>query len=504
MEIAHQLGLSNVLNENWGSASNELHKHTYMSESTPVPLEQTGASRSLEQYAAEVRQHVQALDKAVDVSVDKHGIRPAIRELQAAVRERYGAGHLIIAGEQTIMPLPKNVAKLVAGQALRVLSDEFRVVNLRANLDLVGSEADMYKVWIPSETSQDGHVDMTFISRARLAKSPGIIAEGVLLDQTDLHRAMNEFSSVHIPSAYGGLHIKNETLVPDFDPSVIDTFKQCYGLPALEAAAQAYRLPYPQPLTLAQGHENYYAVVQQILGIEPDIHVLESDLDPYLLRNGGYELLARVWKDLQNEAIDRACALRTMKPTLDDPRTPFNVARNGMRLFTLQDGDYVCVVDPKTKDVLERHHISEVLAQDSDFDISMRAIPRVIVYSLAGVAGHITGGGSLYNYDAKQLMEMLHMPYFPLWNFDSSASSPIQYMSVASYKTRGKPRQNTRATIDFVRAGKASALDCIMSTYPDQVAEEIQAWIEINAGSIDQYSRLPITNKAGQSAGDYV
>lgn len=474
-----------------------------MSESTPIPVQTVSVPKSLREYATEVRQHVQELDRAVDASVDQYGIRPAIRQLQGAVRHRYGEGHLILAGEQTIMPLPKNVAKLVAGRALTVLSDEFRTLNLRANVDLVGSEADMYKVWIPSETSQQGHVDMTFISRAKLAKSPGLTAEGVLLNQEDLQRSISDFSSVHIPSAYLGIHTRGDRLVPDFDPHVIDTFRYCYGV-ATDGVSHMEGLRYPNPQTLAQGHENYYTVVQQLLGIEPDMHLLESDLDPYLLRNGGYELLDRVWKELQKEAVDRGLAFRSMKPALDDQRTPFNVARNGTRLFTVQDGDFVCIVDPKTQQVLERHDISELLAEDSDFDISLRAIPRVIVYSLAGVAGHITGGGSVYNYDAKQLMQLLHLPYFPLWNFDSTASSPIQYMSAASYKTRGKPRQNTQATIDFVRAGKASALDCIMSVYPEQAAEEIRVWIEMNAGSIDQYSRLPITNKAGQSAGDYV
>ena len=263
-------------------------------------------------------------------------------------------------------------------------------------------------------------------------------------------------------------------------------------------------VPFPRPISLAQGHENFYSIVQQRFGIAPDLTIYESEFDPFLLRNGGYEVLARIWKSLQNEALSSGMHLKTIKPIEDDPRTPFNLSRDGMRLLSVQEGDFVHILDPKTQQVQESHHISEVLSPDGEFGVSLRAIPRVMLYAMAGVSGHITGGGSIYNDDARELIKLIHMPYFPLWSFDSQSSSPIQYISLASYKSRGKARQNTQATIDFTRAGKASILDCVMSMYPEQVAEEIRDWIELNAGDIRPESRVHITNRAGQTVGSNV
>ncbi len=462
-------------------------------------------TKSLEQYVAQVHTHSQEMERALDVAADAYGIHAGIREMQAAVRSRYGEGHLVLSGEQTIMPLPKNVAKLVAAKALQHISDNVRVLNLRANLDLVGSEGDMYKVWIPSETSQTGYVDMAFMSRARLSKTPGLTAEGALLNDDQLQANVHAFTTGHLKFAYAGSHKVGERIVPDLDARVIDIFRQCYGLLPLgsETTEVHSGLPFPQPISLAQGHENFYSVVQQRLGIVPDLTIYESDLDPYLLRNGGYEVLARIWTSLQNEAIRSGINLSTIKPVQDDSRTPFNMSREGVRLLTIQEGDIVHVLDPRTQSTQESHHISDILREGSEFGVSLRAIPRVMLYSMAGISGHITGGGSVYNRDARELISLIHMPYFPLWNFDSLSSSPIQYVSMASYKSRAKARQNTQATIDFTRAGKASILDCVMSMYPEQAAQEIEDWIELNAGGIRPQSRVHITNKAGQVAEAY-
>lgn len=534
-------------------------------------------AQTLDGYAADVRMHADAFDDTVDSERMDH-LRPHLLRMRQAVTDAFGPETAIIGGEQSIFPLPKNLGKLMA---LQVLSQHYgmRSINLRAPLDIARSEVDIRRVDLPSYGSESGMDSFNLLSTKMVGSRKGVMTiQGFPLPDQKLADNAKRFVGL-MQQQYPGSFRNGNTNETNLDQAVLADFMACYGmdldgnrLDAMPDHIQELALcpdvnGIPQmdivlPDNLAQAHENWFIMLQRRLGVDSEITVSEEVIDRMLLKSGGHEVLSEIMTASRRKLRESGYDPVAMNLSEErDLQTWFNMSKDGIRygtFFTDDSYSQISVYNPETKEVEETVSVDDVLADDSEWSLSLRAVERVTLYSLAGLGGHITGGGSVYNADARAVLGAMDIPYYPIWSFsktdeDGNKITPVQYMSMAlnsgfgtefsrnpdliqarlhmqgilttltgqaldnfeqsramleEEETMGKSIDNIlRPTmlnaLTALRGGKVSLFDLAMSVPMDLAAEEIAAFIEQNGGNISRTSAVSLTNRAGLRLSDF-
>lgn len=468
-------------------------------------------------------------------------ILPNIITMRLSVEKIFGKKRIIIGGDQPMLPIPKMAAKLVAMKALAHMDDQIVTINLRADHDLALSELEILSMSMPHPGTDIGVTKVRLLSDRLLTGRP--IISGVDLNSPEIFEYITHQLLYFGNSTFAEAYSRSLKLLSKDKGErdeivlqahmVIEDWLACYGidrkgnrlkeLPGHVSTTPDYSrnvrvgsvLPQVEmklPSNLAEANENWYLWLQRQLGIEMQYTLSEGTLDRFLLQNGGLEILQKRWRSAVNRLKNIGYQPVTSKLKNHQPdATFFNVARDGQRYFSFfdsKDDSMLIAVDPLNKQGV-KIPVQELIQDGSEWIISLSAIPRVVLYSLAGFAGHIKGGGSRYNYDAEAVTLAIGLPYFPLWNFterkDGIWTSPLQYTSVATENAlrRGKPHhtQKVRSISQAISEGKIYLLDLLLSINPWITYNEIDQWIEANGENIKRDDRIYITNLAGRNPG---
>lgn len=482
-----------------------------------------------------MRQHANLYEASLEGSL-LDDIRPDIIRMRTAVDGVFGKRQFVIAGEQSMPPIPKMAAKLIAMKALTALDDQTVAINLRADHDLVLSESEILSMYVPHPGNNDGFTRLRLLSDKHLHRRQTISGISLTDPATSeyIGRQLTYFANNTFPDAYlSSLKLlgrskseREEGIAQSY--MVMEDWLSCFGFDTQGNRLQQMpdhllfspdhikkrRLDgaVPQidirlPSNLAQANENWYLWLQRQLGIESQYTLSEGFLDSFLLQNGGMEILQKRFSSTLRKLQELGYEPVTSDFFNQRNTTFFNLEKDGLRYYSYfdqKDDSVVRVVDPLTGQELKLG-VDELL-HDDEWMISLTAVPRVALYSLAGFGAHIKGGGSRYNYDAKAVVAAMDMPYFPLWNFaeriNECWSSPIQYNSIAKENSRHGGRLSQlkkEGAIDQVVAqGKISLLDLMLSVNSQEASLEIEKWIEQKGGDISPEDRIILTNRAGR------
>ncbi|KXK26534.1 MAG: hypothetical protein TR69_WS6001000539 [candidate division WS6 bacterium OLB20] len=532
---------------------------------------------SLEGYYQDILAHNNEYDDALD-RADMAHLRPHILRMRQAADDAFGTGVKVIGGEQSIIPLPKNLGKLIA---LRALRNHMGVIdiNLRADHDMGRTERDVRALDLLNYGNQEGTASFSVMSNNYAGMNKGMTTiNGYTLKDDHIRGNMVKFAS-QVRQLYPGNFPLGDETHRVLDMRAVEDWFACYGmnpdgtpidaipehiqsLPRTDRRESAFeQIDIVLPGNLAQGHENWFLMLQRRLGIEAAYTVSEGVIDKMLLKNGGHEVLANMMLQARARLRDQGYEPVAMKIDEDsDLRTWYNLELDGVRMNTVFTDDsfsQIEVTHPVTGET-SVVTVDEALADDSPYGISLRAVERVSLYSLAGLSGHITGGGSVYNADARYLLSAVDLPYYPIWSFakkaeDGSPLSPVRYVSMALSKIFPTPEEarrpeyaqaylhmqgvlqtltgqvladyawiserlrsedpesgttitaalgkllspNVIGALDALRAGKVSLFDLAMSVPLDQAREELSAFLEEKGTGLSRTSSVSFTNRAG-------
>ncbi|MCA9329995.1 hypothetical protein KDA11_05075, partial [Candidatus Saccharibacteria bacterium] len=364
-----------------------------------------------------------------------------------------------------------------------------------------------------------------------------------IFDDTVRRLALNSYPRGYIEKMNSSIPESERmyTSSPNLDEQVLSDWLACYGFKIrydeqgniTGAARGEYPYPpdhltqtnaddrlkiqYSHNFNLAEAHINWYLHLQRQLGIEQINTFSEGQFDKLLLANGGLEIFRSEWT-LIIDALEAASNLNLVSIKLDKPEVrraaPFNLEYGGIRYDA-----YFNKRDDSQLDLYSRQHgvqeaaitLDDVFSDVSEWSVSLGAVERVVLYSLAGVAGHITGGGSAYNYDALQVMQVLNLPYMPLWWFPKKDQydrpmTPVIWPTLANKEWRnlqtlgsnGAGNQTSDAILQNTLEGNYSLLDLAMSTDPQEAHMLMQEHIQLlSTGQLDRFSQLSLPNRAG-------
>ncbi len=419
-------------------------------------------------------------------AVSRSKYRDDIECMQKALQHNYPEGkYRVITGEQPYGALgtPKVLGKRILATALTKHHPDVVSIELFANLDLVGSEKGFYQLSIPNIGSPDGVLGYNLLSER--IRSDDSIAAGIQLPNDYITRqiakALQSFRGYYpgqMPHGRG----------PRYDIDVMSNWARLYGVPEKTSVNQLGNY--------AEAHIQWLTNLEHTLGIKLDYLARESEVDLLLAKNGGINILDKTWKRGIRRLREIGYTPVGIKITEDqDEITPFNLSYNGIRLrsrFVNNDGSRILLSNPK--DPSSSHEITIDDAISGKYGFSFRAVPRVLLYSLAALSGHITGGGSIYNQDARYFMELEGMPYFPITNMHAEENgeklSCIQYISLAL------SRSNHPGAEEALRKGHLSLLDFVLSCNLTEARECIANTIDKNQPfKTSQYIVVP--NKEG-------
>jgi hypothetical protein len=383
-------------------------------------------------------------------------------------------------------------------------------------------------------------------------------------------------NEVNIAERFAGVRDVLGSLYDLDDAHIIQTLEQvmaCYGVKIsddglakmdqteIQAHAQNIGGEYSGDesfFSLAEGNELLYTLIQNKLGISADTTILEKQLDLTLLQHGGYEVANQLYTtflreessdDLYGTAYSRSRGGKNPdlgKPPVDryfgkyEPTdflvndkslsTPFNVSIDGQRHFTqfvrLPSGDIdydrVEVFLHKSKTQPGTNHLEgveivdrEELLNSDKYTISLKAIPRVMLYCLSGMSGHITGGGSGYNSVAKEILNIQGLPYFPIWHFAKyeagrNRQSPLIYtptplkqrlheLEEIKLQQKEDPNYGRRRLSPLekeiqklrtnVVTGQYSLIDLILSYPDDELRQQVETFTK-NPNTISPLSQI--------------
>lgn len=495
---------------------------------------QYSISNTLGEFNLSMVEHKKEYEKRLgnnslkDISLD-------IAIMRSAIEKVFGLHRIIVGGEQSTLPLPKMAAKLIAMKALSFIDDQITTINIRADHDLVLSESEILSMNMPHPGTDIGTVKIKLLSDKLLMGRP--IISGVDLNNPEvfkyvakqlLHFAEHIFPEAYQPSLRftGNNKLEGDTNILQAENKIVN-WLACYGIdnqgnklktfpkhllssPKNKSGCLLSQVELKLPSNLAEANDNWFLWLQKQFDIDADYTFSEGVFDKFLLQNKGYEILQKRWFVAVNKLREMEYQFVTSKLNNDQPNTTFfNVARYGQRYYSFfddNDDSMIAIVDPISKHE-EKISIQELFDKESEWAISLTAVPRVVLYSLAGLEGHIKGGGSRYNLDAQAIMDIIGMPYFPLWNFTEKNNdiwtAPIQYTSISTEKELRSNKQHHFKSAGFttqaVSEGKINLLDLYLSTNPQITSNEVNQWINLNREKICRDDRIYLTNLAGRN-----
>jgi hypothetical protein len=433
---------------------------------------------NLEEYHDAMRTQQHDMETVID-SNEHTQIRDSLLRLTSSLKENYPfTDMVVITGEQPYGALggTKVLAKRVLAQTLAETYDDVTGIEMFANHDLVGSEPGFFRLVLPTVGAKNGLATLNIVTGK--LKENGLTASGILLPNSVIDAQVNK-ACESLPHHYPTTKLKRQHI--GYDPKIGEEW------------ARTYDNENDLKSNYADAHIQWLTDFENKIGLEMEHITTEGQLDLLLARNGGIDLLNTIWKrglfNLRNINYE-SVALK-----LDDnaiEATPFNLAKNGVRLlsrYANSDHSLVNTINPITK---EEDIITMDEALSGSYDFSFRAVPRTITYSLAGIEGSVTGGGSIYNTDARSFMDTFRLPYFPIIHMsaqeDGTKISNLQYDSLAFAR---KSHDEARTA---VKTGNVSMLDLAISCHFEDIKESIEKVKEIG-GELSPGQIITIPNK---------
>ncbi len=410
--------------------------------------------------------HKSEMDKLYNSPNLGFDFKDKISKLHDVLEERFPGQLHVITGEQPYGAYgrPKVLAKRLLSKALQFHNPEIKVIELFASNDLIGSEEGFWRLTLPTKTAgPDGVVSQNVLSDKFRAN--GKTARGLLLPHeyvTGQVQKIIQNTRHHYP---GNLPYNKGSR---YDLSVITEWAHSYGI-TIDSNNPAPHAPE----NYADAHINWLVALEKKLGLETDYVTEEGEIDLMLARQGGVEVIQSLWKTGLSSMMERSIPTISLKLTPEEiARTPFNLAREGNRLVTRFHPEDDSLIEAITKDGIETLTLDQALS--GDFEFSWKAVPRVVLYSLSGLDGHVTGGGSVYNADAQLFMDINNLPYFPIIYMNPQING--ETVSVLQYQTVSSGRNFDMAK-EQVRKGKVSLLDFVMSCDTEEARAKIEETI---------------------------
>jgi hypothetical protein len=384
---------------------------------------------------------------------------------------------VIIFGEQAygLNEPPKVIGKRVFACTL---GDSVVPLEMFATFDVVGSEAGIYRMQIPNPSNPEGYTSLTILKdHKRRPNAP-----------------TNGFRAPTIEEL----------------EKVFATLAGSYGLPKSETLKEIFRSSYEQ-----RNNPNYALAnvdllrrFEKAIGLQIENYLTEDTLDTILAQNGGMELMFFLWPTLVIEANKHPFeGVRT--PAMEE--TPFQLYHQErpdclgrMRAIFVTnpyENSVVHLDTPITATCMECDESIDLTAQqilEEKRKITWRAIPRVILYSTTCIDGHISGGGSIYNQQAKAATTGIGLPYFPLTWMEKGPRGIFVYNSAAF----GKAKDENNPGYTFVHEGKAAMVDLLLSAGTAQIKQSIAEAIQDPSFSTSTRISCPRTLGKKESIAD--
>jgi hypothetical protein len=432
------------------------------------------------QFNNAMEQHRAQMDRRAATGIGSTNLNHAVVKLNENTLPEAHGQPTVITGEQPYGPFgtSKVIGKRLLAHALQVTNSEIYTVELFANHDLVGSEEGFYRLATPTNGRPEGVVLENILSSRY--RSNRETASGIILPHeyiTPFSQKLTNGLRSHYPGNKSGLK------EPRFNMEVISDWIGLYGAVNEITPAENY----------AEAHIKWLTDLERSIGLQMDHVTREGEIDLRIAQNGGIEIMQELWVDglKKLEASGYTpTALRIGEE--EHKKTPFNLAINGRRLDTTYGNSDQSQVIVSSREGQQTITLDEALS--GKYDFSWKAVPRVVLYSLSGISGHITGGGSIYNTDAAAFLDQFDIPYFPIASMNPKLNG--EKASVLQYATISSGRKNDKA-LEAVRSGQTSLLDFVLSCDPEVAREAIQKTIEqSNPFNINQTVTIP--NREGE------
>lgn len=431
-----------------------------------------------------MEQQHRAMNSVIESAEQVH-LRQDLIRLQEAVHQTIPYDHLaVITGEQPYGALgtTKVLTKRLLAQTLSETYGDVTPIELFNNHDLVGSESRFFRLELPTVGAKDGIFKINLLTEK--LRRGGLTAQGVLLSNETLIEQVTKARSA-LPIHYPSTVVNRERF--QLDESRADEWVRSYTSPSTDDSSK--RASY------SDAHIAWLTDLEKHVGLEMKHIIREGTFDLMLLKNGGVEILNNLWEQGLHNLRDENYESIALK--LDDTAlsaTPFNIAEDGVRLlskYTNSDKSLIETMHPHTK---ETGVLTLDEALSGSYGISLKAVPRVVLYSLSGMDGHITGGGSVYNADAQHFMETFSLPYFPIMHM--SARDEHGKIGTLQYSSTAFLRREHPLAVRQVREGGVSLLDLIISCNLDDIQQAIHSTTQ-QGGNLTTDTIVTIQNKTG-------
>lgn len=351
-----------------------------------------------------------------------------------------------------------------------------------------------------------GLQETTIILAKRLLAAHALLELGVKVETYSLHADVTGseagMKAMTLPDPYtqsGTRQIgvfpgkgRENTALNTLPPSLIDiealtkALAQTYGNnnPRLREILEIYRIALDTTSNIAQAQDTIRLAIERNLGIDFN-QTTDTELDrAFLFNAGGWELLDTYWQDILQLSRDAQgeIALSGFRVPEND-EAPFYAIRASDikettsstrgRVIMLEDGTY-SIRHPHRRDI-ELDHFTREDIRDGKIQISLRAIPRAIMFALLTDI-LITGGGAQYNQVvAKVFKQLTGVDYPPIIHMDladenGNSRSTINYNSVALRKPNAP---FLKAAESAVQRGLVSLIDFYLSIRDLDLAKSI-------------------------------
>lgn len=373
---------------------------------------------------------------------------------------------VVILGEQTygLNEKDKVLGKRLAAKAL----EKEGVVGLElfASHDVAGSESGIYRMQIP-QPNKDGYVSLNVLPGWKNRKNTATVGFGVP-SEGDLNQ-------------------------------MFSTLNGTYG----KAKSDGYKA-YVTNIFSNQGNYGYANAellrqTQTNIGLDLPFSTHEGTLDKLVAKNGGMEVMLFIWPELVKESKGHQID-GVRNPEIEE--TPFQLYHHDDNCHGRMESKFIDMtrsigietpIESRCMECGHREITTPGAILDSNRPITWRAIARVFAYSSLGIAdAHITGGGSIYNEVARETSEALGYPYFPITHMsktdmNGNKTGIFQYETSAVLKGS---ETGALAAREFVKTGRASVIDLVLSAGFTQLRDSIENALNSNP-SINSRVNIP-------------
>ncbi len=418
---------------------------------------------------------------------------PGISELRNLWRGLIGInpGQIaIVLGEQSagLNEPPLVLGKRLVATAISKENPAIKIVDFRAQSDVVGSEPGLRRIVLPNPHQPDGIETVNILSGKQYQDSPTSRVPALELDLQRL--------STTLAKIYGRRNPNLGMLEAWFDR--VGEFKNV-------AEFQDYLL------------EN---LVGQLVEIIPR-RFIDYQLETEIFIKGGYGLIMELWPillELVNKAQDEHNIRNLRVPNQDE--APFYIIfhddpssgeitpskkpkmiprgrvlmeeRDGKRIFHWCESPHARIVSASMseEDIFDQIYRGLI-------SVVFRTIPRAVILSLI-FDGHITGGGALYNIEIAEIFPQIFngIPHYPITYMTPRNKFNEGIFRYNSYPLRKTGAPHIHEALNAVIRNAVSLYDMILSIDPVEASQLIREVINIKKGNFPFNLRLDLTKSS--------